>query len=112
MNLYGITNCGSVKKARTFLDSKNIAYEFYDLKKQSLSLEQIQKWVQKVGINVLLNHKGMTYKKLGLAKLNLSNEEKIQKMFEYPLLIKRPVIEFKDNVIVGFDEQKYRKIFL
>ncbi len=112
MNLYGITNCGSVKKARTFLDSKNIAYEFYDLKKQSLNLEQIQKWVQKVGINTLLNTKGTTYKKLELSKLNLNDEDKIQKILENPLLIKRPVIEFKDNVIVGFDEQKYRKIFL
>ena len=112
MNLYGIPNCGSVKKARTFLESQNLSYTFYDLKTHKLNIAQIRSWAEKVGIDVLLNKKGTTYKKLELSKLNLSDKDKIQKMLEHPLLIKRPIIEFKDSVIVGFDEQKYKDIFL
>ncbi|GAD19801.1 Spx/MgsR family RNA polymerase-binding regulatory protein [Helicobacter fennelliae] len=111
MKLYGIINCGSVKKAMNFLDSRHIKYEFIDLKKQPPHIDKITSWVKKAGVDVVLNTKGMTYKKLSLAKENLTQEQKIQKMSEFPLLIKRPVIEYNENLIIGFDEIHYQNIF-
>ncbi len=107
MKLYGIKTCGSVRKAMDFLDSKHIAYTFIDFKNTPPSKEQIQRWAQEVGVSTLLNTKGMTYKKLGLSKQNLSDEQKIQNMYMYPLLIKRPVIETSKGIVVGFDEVLY-----
>ncbi|MCI7711387.1 MAG: Spx/MgsR family RNA polymerase-binding regulatory protein [Helicobacter sp.] len=104
VQVYGIPNCGSVKKARSFLESHGVEYVFVDFKKTPPSRDKIVYWIQKTSLQVLLNTKGTTYKKLGLKEQNLNDEQKIQAMFQNPTLIKRPVIESGDVVIVGYDE--------
>lgn len=104
VQVYGIPNCGSVKKARSFLESHGVEYVFVDFKKTPLSRDKIVYWIQKTSLQVLLNTKGTTYKKLGLKEQNLNDEQKIQAMLQNPTLIKRPVIESGDVVIVGYDE--------
>ncbi|PAV00823.1 arsenate reductase family protein [Helicobacter sp. TUL] len=104
VQVYGIPNCGSVKKARSFLESHGVEYVFVDFKKTPPSRDKIVYWIQKTSLQVLLNTKGTTYKKLGLKEQNLNDEQKIQAMLQNPTLIKRPVIESGDVVIVGYDE--------
>ena len=104
VQVYGIPNCGSVKKARIFLESHVVEYVFVDFKKTPPSRDKIAYWIQKTSLQVLLNTKGTTYKKLGLKEQNLNDEQKIQAMLQNPTLIKRPVIESGDVVIVGYDE--------
>lgn len=112
MKLYGIKNCGSVKKARDFLESKHIEYEFIDFKTYRPSIKELESWVKQAGLEVILNKKGTTYKKLNLKDKNLTNEQLLNTISENPTLIKRPVIT-KDGkiVIVGFGQEKYEKLF-
>lgn len=115
--VYGIKTCGSVQKARKYLDSRGVVYEFIDLKTAHLESTFLAWLAEQVGIEVLLNTKGATYKKLGLKDQNLSQEQKLHAMLEYPLLIKRPVIVYKPSsasamqVLVGFDESRLAEVF-
>ncbi|PAF53298.1 arsenate reductase family protein [Helicobacter sp. 13S00482-2] len=113
MRLFGIKNCGSVKKARDFLDSRGIVYEFIDLKIQKPKIDEIKKWVDKKGIDIVLNSKGSTYKNLGLKNLDLDLSAKIKNCYQNPMLLKRPIIDNfgDDEVIIGFDNKKYEQIF-
>ena len=116
VQLYGIKTCGSVKKAIAFLESKNIAYIFIDLKEQGIAQEDIESWLQDVSLDVLFNKKGTTYKKLGLKDLNLGQEEMKEWLIKEPMLIKRPVIvcdskDSKVRVLVGFDAEMYAKVW-
>lgn len=113
MRLFGIKNCGSVKKARDFLDSRGIGYDFIDLKVEAPEIKTIQKWVDKKGIDIVLNSKGSTYKNLGIKSLNLDLSAKIQYCHDNPMLLKRPIIDNSgdDDVLIGFDEMKYKEIF-
>ncbi|MDY0194678.1 MAG: Spx/MgsR family RNA polymerase-binding regulatory protein [Sulfurovaceae bacterium] len=111
MKLYGIKNCGSVKKAMVFMDEMGIKYEFIDFKKTPATIEQITYWANKVGIDKLLNRKGTTYKKLGLSDMQLDDVQKIKWMAQENSLIKRPVIEYDHDVLVGFDESIYQITF-
>ncbi|MFC3868177.1 arsenate reductase family protein [Helicobacter equorum] len=108
VQVYGIPNCGSVKKARSFLESHGVKYAFVDFKKMLPSRDKILFWIQKTSLQALLNTKGTTYKKLGLKEKNLNDEQKIQAMLQNPTLVKRPVIECGDVVIVGYDEDLYK----
>lgn len=112
MKLFGIKTCGSVSKARNFLEKYNIEYEFVDLKTFTLSLKQVQRWVDLKGIDIVLNSKGSTYKKLGLKDMNLTLEGKIQFCLSNQLLLKRPIIDgFSENeILIGFDEELYKKV--
>jgi Spx/MgsR family transcriptional regulator len=112
MKIYGIKTCGSVKKALKYFNDRGIEYEFIDFKKTPPTLAQIQKWADTVGLKLLLNTKGTKYRTLKLKDMNLTDEQKIEWMYKEPLLIKRPVIEFEDKVIVAFDEALYDEVFV
>ena len=110
--VYGIKTCGSVKNALKFFKDHNIEVEFFDLKQKAVSEEKIRLWLTKTNINVLFNSKGTKYKTLGLKELNLDDEGKINWLCKEPLLFKRPVIEYKDKLVVAYNEEEYKKIFL
>lgn len=111
IHIYGIKNCGSVKKALQFLDTKHIPYIFHDFKSSPVSQEVIQDWVKRSDISRLLNTKGTTYRTLELKSLNLDEHGKIEWMAKDNRLIKRPVIETDADLIVGFDLHQYEGIF-
>ena len=111
IKVYGIKSCGSVKKALKLLNECGVEYEFVDFKKSPVGCEKIEAWLQKVSIDKLFNTRGTKYRQLRLKDLNLNNEGKKEWLCKENLLIKRPVIEIEDKVIVGFDEKQYKEVF-
>jgi len=110
--LYGIRNCDTMKKAWTWLDSKKIAYQFHDYKKSGIDKGVLEGWVKKVGWDVLLNRAGTTFKKLPDAdKDGITEKKAIALMLAQPSMIKRPVLEAKGKITVGFKPDNYKKLF-
>lgn len=108
--IFGIKNCQSVKKTLDFLDSKGVAYEFVDYKKNPPSLELLKEWVEKRGIEKVLNKKGTTYKTLNLKEKKLSERELLEAMSQNPTLIKRPVLVDKGILEFGFCKEVYENL--
>ncbi len=114
ITLYGIPNCGSVKKARDWLESQNIAYEFHDFKKAGIDKDTIANWMKQVSWEVLVNKKGTTWR--GLPEptkdgvTNATNATKL--MTENSSVIKRPVLCKGKTVLVGFDADTYEEHLL
>ena len=112
LKIYGIKTCGSVRKALKFFNERDIEYEFHDLKKEPVECSKIEKWLKKADISLLFNNRGTKYRQLKLKDLNLDNEGKKEWLCKENLLIKRPVIETKNgDVIVGFDEDRYKDLW-
>ncbi len=112
IKVYGIKTCGSVKKALKWLNDRGIEYEFVDFKKTPVGCDKIDEWIAKVGIDKLFNTRGTKYRQLGLKELNLDENGKREWLCKENLLIKRPVIELENgDVIVGYDEELYKKVF-
>jgi len=111
MIIYGIPTCGSVRNARKFFKDNEIDVEFVDFKKTSVECERIDTWIKGSDINVLFNNKGKKYRDLKLKELNLDEDGKREWLCKENMLFKRPVVEYKDQIIVGWDEDKYKEIF-
>jgi len=111
-DLYGIPNCDTMKKARRWLDSNGVAYSFHDYKKEGIDAELLATWAETVGWEVLLNRRGMTWRKLpDEDKLDLDQARAIELMTANPSMIKRPVLITEALIEVGFSEQRYSEIF-
>lgn len=107
MKLFGIPNCDTVKKARTFLEKKNVDYEFVDFKKYKPTTTDIKRWSEAFG-GLPVNTKGVTYKKHKEHFESLGAQEKITFLQENTSMIKRPVLEKDGKVLFfGFEEDKY-----
>ena len=110
--LYGIPNCDTVKKARTWLDRHGVEYRFHDFKKEGLDKAQLKGWVDQAGLNVVLNKAGTTYRALPEAEKENLTEAKARKlMVENPSLVKRPVLEKDGRLFIGFKPDEYEVIF-
>ncbi len=111
LQIYGIKNCDSVKKALKYFKEQNIEFNFTDFKENPQDCDKISEWVNKSDINTLFNNRSTTYRNLKLKELNLDNDGKKEYLCKENLLIKRPIIEFNETVIVGFNLENYKNIF-
>jgi Spx/MgsR family transcriptional regulator len=110
--LYGIPNCDTVKKARTWLDQHGVKYRFHDFKKEGLDKTQLKDWVDQAGLNVVLNKAGTTFRALPDAEKENLTEAKARKlMVDNPSLVKRPVLEKDGRLFIGFKADEYEVIF-
>lgn len=107
LQIYGIKNCDSVRKAIKYFKAKNIDYEFVDFRQTPIDLDTINRWLEMSDIKTLLNTRGTTYRTLGLKQLDLSDDEKRDYLAKENMLIKRPVVVFDNNIIVGYNESEY-----
>ena len=113
MKVYGIPNCNTVKKARTWLSENEMEYEFHDFKKQGITAAKLSEWCGVFGWEKVLNKKGTTWRKLSPELQNAVKDEStaIALLVANTSAIKRPVIE-KDGVavLISFDEDAYSNI--
>lgn len=109
IQIYGIKNCDSVRKAIKYLKNNNIAYEFIDFRETPVEKETINAWLKTTDIKTLFNTRGTTYRTLGLKDMHLNDAQKEEWLSKENMLIKRPVITFGDDVIVGYNEALYQE---
>ena len=112
ITLYGIPNCDTVKKARRWLDDQGVAYTFHDFKKQGVPEGQLDRWMHAVGAARLVNRQGTTWRKLDAAAQAAAASDAGARalMLAHPSVIKRPVVEAGERVLVGFDEASYTSL--
>ena len=112
VRLHGIPNCDTVKKARTWLDAKGVAFTFHDYKKAGVDPAALDRWVDALGWEVLLNRAGTTFRKLAPGdREGIDRGKAVALMIAYPSLIKRPVVEGEGVLLVGFKPDVYEKAF-
>lgn len=110
--IYGIKNCDTMKKARTWLDSHDVAYTFHDYKAEGVAKADLERWAKEVGWDVLLNRAGTTFRKLpDMDKDSITGTKAIALMLAQPSMIKRPVLEAGGKLTVGFKPEIYAKLF-
>ena len=108
IHFYGIPNCDTVKKARSYLDAAGKDYHFHDFKKEGADQDTVRGWVQAAGWERVLNRQGMTFRKLEPEqKEGLDAEKAIRLMVAHPSCIKRPVVDHPGGLLVGFDPQEW-----
>jgi len=112
MILYGIKNCDTVRKARRWLESHDVDFQFHDFRADGLALATINHWLESVSWETLLNKRGTTWRKLeDPRKEQLDQTIAVELMLENPTLIKRPVLSDTSGCKVGFKEADYAAYF-
>ena len=110
--LFGIPNCDTVRKARKWLDNQGQAHEFIDLRADTPSTHKIAEWLAAVGAERLINRRSTTFKQLSQRdKAALEDDGAVSVLQAQPTLIKRPVLEWKNTVSVGFKAEDYAQLF-
>jgi arsenate reductase (glutaredoxin) len=110
ITLYGIPNCDTVKKARAWLSQQRVEYQFHDFKKQGVPSARLDRWIEELGWEKLVNRNGTTWRKLPVDVQGRVTDaaSAAQVMRENVSVIKRPVVEWgKNPATVGFDAAEW-----
>ena len=108
VTVWGIKNCDTMKKAFAWLEAHDVAYEFVDYKKSGVVASHLSDWNRRAGWQKLLNKRGLMWRKLDESERADMNEAKALALMErYPVLIKRPVLDTGDGLLIGFDAERY-----
>lgn len=118
ITVYGIKSCSTMKKMFTKLEALGIDYQFHDYKKQGIDKQSVQRWVDELGIEKVLNKRGTTWRKLTeeqKAAADADVDRAIELLVENTSMIKRPIVEgdTQSNKILlcGFNEAEFEQVF-
>ena len=110
---FGIPNCDTVKKARKWLDAQSVSYDFHDYKKKGIDEDTLNAWCKELGWEALVNRRGTTWRKLDDAqKADLNQATAVSLMQEHTSLIKRPVVQTKNTLMLGFNAEEFESNLL
>ena len=112
IHLYGIPNCDTVKKARTWLEVAGKAYTFHDYKKEGADAEKIAGWIAAAGLDLVVNRKGTTFRALSDAdKARAADAASAPALLAAnPSVIKRPIVEHAGGLLVGFKADEWAAV--
>ena len=110
LQVYGIKNCNTVKKALDWLNAHELDYVFHDYKKEPATLKKLEEWEKEISWENLVNKKGTTWRKLSSEEqANVKDAKSAnQVLLNNNSMIKRPLIESPKGILLGFDEHEYK----
>ena len=112
VTIHGIKNCDTMKKARTWLDARGVAYRFHDYKADGIDEASLKRWVDALGWESVLNRAGTTFRALpDAAKQDLDAGKAIALMLAQPSMIKRPILDRDGSLTAGFKADVYESLF-
>ena len=110
ITIHGIRNCDTMKKAFAWLEAKGVAYRFHDYKTAGLDRAMLEAWAQQAGWEALLNRAGTTFRKLPEEqKQGLDAAKAIALMLAQPSMVKRPVLDVRGQLLVGFSPDAWAR---
>ncbi|MEM8725667.1 MAG: arsenate reductase [Pseudomonadota bacterium] len=108
IHLYGIPNCDTVKKARKWLEARELEYAFHDFKKEGVDPANLKEWIADKGVDVVLNRRGTTFRKLSdEEKADIDAAKAVTLLQEHTSMIKRPVVVHSGGTLIGFKEEEW-----
>lgn len=112
IKIYGIKNCDTMKKAFTWLDTHNHAYDFHDYKKEGADADVLKAAIAEYGWDTVINRKGTSWRALpDDVKDNMNEKSAIKAAMDNPSLIKRPLLVKGKAIHLGFNADEYQAIF-
>ncbi|MFD2180306.1 ArsC family reductase [Veronia pacifica] len=110
--VYGIKNCDTIKKALKWLEAEEKQFVFHDYRKDGIDQAMVQKFIDSLGWEALVNKRGTTYRQLSdEQKNNLNQDNAAALMLIHPAMIKRPLLEHNGDYYLGFKPEQYQVIF-
>jgi arsenate reductase (glutaredoxin) len=111
IQLYGIPNCGTMKKARAWLEGRGVEYRFHDYKRDGIDEPRLRGWVDELGWEALVNRRGTTWRRLpDEVREQMDTEAAIRIMLETPSIIRRPLLDTGELRHLGFSETDYERL--
>jgi arsenate reductase len=108
IQIFGVKNSSATRAAERFFKERRVAIQFVDLKKKPLAPGEIKRFIDRFGLDQLLDTEGPTYLDAGLKYLKVSDAELLQRIEQDPKLLKLPLVRSANRLSIGHDEPGWK----
>ena len=108
VQIFGVKKSSDTRKALRFFAERRIKTHFVDLNERAASLGELKRFVQKFGLNALIDRDSKRYAELGLAHARLTDERWLEKLSDEPLLLRVPLVRSGNALTIGLAEQDWK----
>ncbi len=111
IRLYGIRNCDQCRAAAAWLSKHAVAHEFIDLRADGFDSDDLRRWQAAAGWEALLNKRSITWRKIpAIDRSGLDADSAAALIQEHPTVMRRPLLEYNGQVLLGFDPAAYAEL--
>ena len=111
ITIFGIKNCDSCRKARKWLEEHDVEYTFHDLREDGLEIQMLERWSDRIDWLRIVNARSKTWRELPkTTRTGMTKDKALAVMLKHPTLVKRPVLESRDFILLGFTPEHYEQI--
>src|ERR1700684_1138332 len=110
ISFYQKPTCTTCRKAKAFLEKRDVALELRNLDTERLSESELDKLIGKRDHREFLNTRNELYRSRKMKDNPPGRAETIKLMAKYPNLIRRPVTIAGSQIILGYDEPAFKKL--
>jgi Spx/MgsR family transcriptional regulator len=112
--VYGIETCDQVRKARNWLRSQDVSFRFHDFRTDGLAQALLERWMGHLPWDTLVNRRSTTWRQIDASRRAsvVDQTTAIDLLLANPTLVRRPVLESGDRILIGFSEPTYRALFV
>lgn len=108
IQIFGVKNSPATRAAERFFKERRIAFQFVDLKIKPMSPGEIRRFVERFGLDQLLDTVGVAYVDSGLKYLKTSEAELLARIEQEPKLLRLPLVRSANRLSVGNDEAGWK----
>jgi arsenate reductase-like glutaredoxin family protein len=108
VQIFGVKKSADTRKALRFFSERRVKTHFVDLDERAASLGELRRFVQKFGLDKLIDRDAKRFAELGLAHARLSDDRWMEKLLDEPLLLKMPLVRNGSALTVGAAEADWK----
>ena len=108
VQIFGMQKSSDTRKALRFFKERRVNVHFVDLKVKAASKGELTRFVQKFGIEALLDRDSKRFQTLGLGTAYYSDKKWLELLVEEPLLLNMPLVRNKNRLTVGVLEESWK----
>jgi arsenate reductase-like glutaredoxin family protein len=108
VQIFGVKKNADTRKALRFFSERRVKTHFVDLDERAASLGELRRFVQKFGLDKLIDRESKRFAELGLAHARLSDDRWMEKLLDQPLLLKMPLVRNGNALTVGAAEADWK----
>ena len=111
ITIYHNPRCGKSRDCLAFLETSDKKFEIIKYLETPLTFNELEEIIRKLKINPIeLIRKNETIWKENFKGKELTDSEIIQAMVDYPILMERPIVVYKDKAIIARPLEKIKEI--
>ena len=108
VQIFGTQKSQDTKKASRFFSERGVKIHFVDLKQRAISKGELMRFVERFGVEELIDRESRRFAELGLAAAPPSKERWLERLLDEPLLLRQPLVRQQNRLTVGVDESEWK----